>query len=140
MRSSPACASAGATRARPIALVVRLTSGRGRSAVAAATMPTSPGRSSGSPPVKRTSRMPSCSTPMRTSRAISSSVRTSTLGSQSRPSGGMQYEQRRLQRSVSDTRRSVATRPCRSTSPPEPGATGTRTRGSGSEVEVTARA
>jgi len=53
-------------------------------------MPTSPGRNSGSPPVNRTSRMPSCSTPMRTSRTISSSVSTSTFGSQSRPSGGMQ--------------------------------------------------
>ena len=58
--------------------------------LSAATMPTRPGRSSGSPPVKRTSSMPSCSTPIRTSRAISSSVSNSTLGSQSRPSGGMQ--------------------------------------------------
>ena len=47
--------------------------------------------------------------------------------------------QRRLQRSVSETRRSVATRPCRSTSPPLPGATppsAGRTQGSGSSVLV----
>jgi len=40
-----------------------------------------------------------------------SSVSRSGPGSHSRPSGGMQYEQRRLHRSVSETRRSVATRP-----------------------------
>ncbi|GAA3162038.1 hypothetical protein GCM10010486_30370 [Nonomuraea roseoviolacea subsp. carminata] len=33
------------------------------------------------------------------------------MGSQSSPSGGMQYVQRRLHLSVRDTRRSVATRP-----------------------------
>ena len=44
-------------------------------------------------------------------RTTSSSVSISGAGSQSRPSAGMQYEQRRLQRSVSETRRSVATRP-----------------------------
>jgi xanthine dehydrogenase accessory factor len=42
---------------------------------------------------------------------ISASVRTDSSGSQSSPSAGMQYEQRRLHRSVSDTRRSVAVRP-----------------------------
>src|SRR5450759_5838185 len=44
-------------------------------------------------------------------RISSSSVSISGLGIHGRPSAGMQYEQRRLQRSVTETLRSVATRP-----------------------------
>jgi len=44
-------------------------------------------------------------------RSISSSVSISGLDIHGRPSAGMQYVQRRLQRSVTETRRSVATRP-----------------------------
>ncbi len=97
-------------------LVVSEISGRGRSAAVRATMPASPRRSSGSPPVNLTSRMPSRSTATRISRTISSSLSTSGFGSQSSPSGGMQYAHRRLHRSVSDTRRSVAIRPKESAS------------------------
>ena len=86
--------------------------GVGRSALVAAMMAGSPRRSNGSPPVNRTSWMPSRSTPMPMSRMSSSSVSVSSVGIQSRPSAGMQYWQRRLQRSVSETRRSVAILPC----------------------------
>ena len=82
--------------------------------------------------------IPSRVTPIRISRSVSSSVSTSARGSQSSPSAGMQYWQRRLQRSVSDTRRSVATRPYASPSgrieaAPAAGAAG-RIRGTGSRV------
>src|SRR5699024_11768858 len=60
-------------------------------------------------------RMPSVSTPMRTSRMTSASLSECSVGSHSRPSAGMQYVQRRLQRSVKLTRRSRATRPKEST-------------------------
>ena len=92
-------------------LVVSEISGLGRSAAVSATMPDSPRRSSGSPPVNRISVMPSSSTPIRTSRTSSSSVSSVGRGSQSRPSAGMQYAQRRLHRSVREIRRSVATLP-----------------------------
>jgi hypothetical protein len=111
IRSSPASCSAPALRLSPMAFVVREISGRGRSAAVRATMPTRPRRSSGSPPVNLTSRMPSRSTATPISRITSSSVSSSGEGSQSSPSGGMQYAHRRLHRSVSDTRRSVAIRP-----------------------------
>ncbi len=116
IRSSPAAFSPAARRSRPIPLVVSEMSGRGSSAAVAAMMSARSGRSSGSPPVNLTSRMPSVSTPIVINRMISSPVSTSGVGSQSRPSGGMQYAQRRLQRSVSETRRSVATRPYASVS------------------------
>jgi hypothetical protein len=92
-------------------LVVSEISGRGESEAVAAMIETRSRRSSGSPPVNLTSRMPSVSTPIRTSRTTSSPVSTSGAGSQSRPSAGMQYEHRKLQRSVRETRKSVATRP-----------------------------
>jgi len=44
-------------------------------------------------------------------RSISSSVSISARGIHGRPSAGMQYVQRRLQRSVTETLRSVANRP-----------------------------
>src|SRR5215211_5914028 len=72
-------------------------------------------RTSGSPPVSRRSV-----TPIRantaTIRSISSKRSTSSRSSQGRPSAGMQYWQRKLQRSVTDTRRSVMRRPWPSTS------------------------
>ncbi len=84
--------------------------------------------------------MPSRVTPIRISRIISSSVSTSARGSQSRPSAGMQYWQRRLHRSVSDTRRSVATRPYASardrTAPASDAGAAERIRGMGSSVVI----
>src|SRR5450756_1527470 len=111
IRSRPACFSSTARLSSPIPLVVSEISGRGPSAAVLVMMSARSRRSSGSPPVNLTSLMPSVSTPILSSRTISSPVSTSGAGSQSRPSGGMQYAQRRLQRSVSETRRSVATRP-----------------------------
>ena len=90
IRSRPASRSAAARRASPMPLVVSDISGRGLSAEVRSMIDSSSRRSSGSPPVNRTSRMPSISTPIRISRTISSPVRTSGAGSQSRPSGGMQ--------------------------------------------------
>ena len=58
----------------------------------------------------------------------------SGFGSQGRPSAGMQYVQRRLHRSVTDTRRSRATRPNWSGSPTSPGAPTGRSVGVGSAV------
>ena len=52
-------------------------------------MSTTSGRSSGSPPVSRTSVMPR-SVAMRTTRTISSAVSRSGVGIQSKPSAGMQ--------------------------------------------------
>ena len=100
-----------ARRSRPIPLVVSEISGLGRSAAVRATMSGSPRRSSGSPPVNRISVIPSDSTPILASRTTSSSVSSSGRGSQSRPSAGMQYAQRRLHRSVREIRRSVAILP-----------------------------
>ncbi len=61
-------------------------------------------RRSGSPPVRRTLWTPR-SAKTSTSCAISSNVSTSSRGSQTYSSSGMQYWQRRLQRSVTDSRR-----------------------------------
>src|ERR671922_863035 len=62
-------------------------------------------RTSGSPPVRRRSVTP-ISASTRTRRSISSKVRISSRWSHGSPSAGMQYWQRKLQRSVTDTRRS----------------------------------
>ena len=87
-------ASERARLASPSAFVVIARSGaRPWSVVSSAQpamIPSRPRRSSGSPPVNRTCRIPSSSTPMRTRRTTSSSVRVASEGSQSRPSGGMQ--------------------------------------------------
>ena len=74
----------------------------------------------GSPPVTLIDRTPS-PTKMPSSRVDSSNVRISLFGSQASPSAGMQYVQRKLQRSVTETRRSSAIRPNESTSGPSPG-------------------
>src|SRR6476469_4333622 len=72
-------------------------------------------RTSGSPPVRRTSPTPiEANSP--TSRSISSKVRISERSSQGSPSAGMQYWQRKLQRSVTETRRSPIRLPCPSKS------------------------
>src|SRR5207248_4264473 len=52
-----------------------------------------------------------CSTRMRVRRTISSKDRTSSRASHGSPAAGMQYTQRKLQRSVTEIRRSSATRP-----------------------------
>jgi len=88
IRSRPASARACAVRVSPRALVVSDVSTP--STWVRATMSTSPRRSSGSPPVNRTSRMPRRCTPIVISRTTSSSVSVCSVGSQSRPSAGMQ--------------------------------------------------
>ena len=90
IRSRPASRSATARLASPIPLVVSEISGRGVRAAVLAMIDSSSRRSSGSPPVNRTSRMPRLVTPILISRTISSPVSTCGAGSQSRPSGGMQ--------------------------------------------------
>src|SRR5437763_4268508 len=72
-------------------------------------------RTSGSPPVSRTSVTPMPAS-TRTTRSISSKRSTSARSSHGSPSAGMQYWQRKLQRSVTETRRSEIGRPCPSTS------------------------
>ena len=129
-RSSPASASRPATRSRPTPLVVIAICGRGSSAAMPATTSTIERRSSGSPPVSRICRTPSpTNTP--TTRSSSSSVSISGFGSQGSPSAGMQYVHRRLQRSVTETRRSRATRPNWSGIPTSPGAPTGRSVGIG---------
>src|SRR5436305_9711218 len=59
-----------------------------------------------------------------TSRAISSKESTSARSSHGRPSAGMQYWQRKLQRSVTETRRSEIRRPWPSASGSAPLANG----------------
>ena len=70
-----------------------------------ATISTMSGRSNGSPPVKRTSSIPAS---IPTSRIVinSSVVNKSSVGIQAAKSCGMQYVQRKLQRSVNETRMS----------------------------------
>ena len=70
-------------------LVVMEISGRGSTEAMAATTSTQSGRSSGSPPVRRTSSMPS-PTAIRTIRISSSGVNKVVRGSHGTPSAGMQ--------------------------------------------------
>ena len=72
-------------------------------------------RTSGSPPVMRTPLTPT-EQRMRVSRSISSYVSTSERPSHGRPSAGMQYLQRKLQRSVIEIRTDSMRRPNESTS------------------------
>ena len=67
-------------------------------------------RSSGSPPVMRTRSTPALAKTS-TRKPISSNVRMSFLGSQTYSASGMQYWQRRLQRSVTEIRRLRSRRP-----------------------------
>ncbi len=72
-------------------------------------------RTVGSPPVRRRPSTSKRSTKMRERRSISSNVRTSLRGTHCIPSSGMQYVQRKLQRSVTEMRRSRIVRPNGST-------------------------
>ncbi len=67
-------------------------------------------RISGSPPVSRTLSTPS-SVKVSTSWTISSALSMSSRGSQTYSSSGMQYWQRKLHMSISDTRRLFSGRP-----------------------------
>ena len=77
-------------------------------------------RTVGSPPVTFSERTPS-PTKIPRSRVSSSKVSSSDRGSQASPSAGMQYVHRKLQRSVTEIRRSSATRPKVSISGPSRG-------------------
>ena len=68
------------------------------------TSPGRPRRTSGSPPVSRTFETPS-SQQASVMRASSSNEHTSSWESIGTPSAGMQYAQRQLQRSVTESRR-----------------------------------
>ena len=80
------------------------------SALMRATISTMSGRMSGSPPVSRMLVTPS-STATEITVISSSMLSRWSPGIQSEKSGGMQYVQRRLHRSVTETRRSRCTRP-----------------------------
>ena len=109
IRRSPAAASLSARRPKVAPLVVRA-----RSTFKAASFSTSTGklaRTVGSPPVRRMLSIPRRSTINLAMRSISSKVSRSSRGSQSSPSAGMQYVQRKLHRSVTEMRKSRCTRP-----------------------------
>ena len=115
MRRSPAATSGSAYRSSRTPFVV---SDRSRTPGTAASIPTSTGtsrRTSGSPPVSRTSSTPIAAR-IPTSRVISSKESTWSRPSHSRPSAGMQYVQRKLHLSVTDTRTDLISRPQPSTS------------------------
>ncbi len=109
-RCRPASLSACACSARSTPFVVSATS---RNAGFAANWRTSSGssrRTSGSPPVRRTRSTPTAAN-RSTNTLSSSNERMSWLLSQTYSSSGMQYAQRRLQRSVTDTRKLRSGRP-----------------------------
>ena len=109
---------------------VRISSGRSR-------------RTSGSPPVMRSLWTPS-PTKIEASRVISSNDSTCSLGrnAKSRPntSAGMQYGQRKLQRSVTEIRRSRNARPKRSGRPGRPSKASAPAPGAASPFVADARA
>src|SRR6266508_1740076 len=107
-RASPASLSGRASRSSRNPLVVIDSSTPSRAT--AATTSTRSRRSVGSPPVMRIVRTPR-STATRRARINSSRVSTLPAPSHGSPSSGMQYRQRKLQRSVTETRRSRTTRP-----------------------------
>src|SRR4051794_21302208 len=114
-RSTPASTSAAASRSSRYPLVV---TERSFSPSSADSIDTSRGKSrrtSGSPPVKRRSPTP-IDTNSRTSRWTSSKVRIAERSSHGSPSAGMQYWPRKLQRSVTGTRRAPIRLPCPSKS------------------------
>src|SRR3954451_24089695 len=114
-RSTPASTSAAASRSSRYPLVV---TERSFSPSSADSIDTSRGKSrrtSGSPPVRRRSPTP-IDTNSRTRRWTSSKVRIAERSSHGSPSAGMQYWQRKLQRSVTETRRSPIRLPCPSKS------------------------
>ena len=112
MRRSPAAARSPAIALEQVAV------GRQREVVARrrcrpASRPASGSsrRTSGSPPVSRTSVDAHRGEQPRPGARSPRSVRISLRSSQGSPSAGMQYWQRKLQRSVTDTRRSEIGRP-----------------------------
>ena len=107
-RRTPASFKGRASSGRSVPLVVMQSSWIPSRAAASAQSSTMSRRTRGSPPVIRSLRMPS---PAAASIARSSSSRLSSSGQFATPSAGMQYRQRRLQRSVTDTRRYVIVRP-----------------------------
>ena len=128
-RSSPASTSPRTRAARPLAVGGRERDTPGAAARAARRMSARAFRRSGSPPVNRTSVMPSRSTATRTTRPISSGVSRSSRGIAGSPSAGMQYVHRSEHFSVMEMRRSRATRPYRSTSASVAGRAGSRSSG-----------
>jgi hypothetical protein len=101
-RLMPASTSAAASRSSRKPFVVTARSSSSGTAARAAARRGNSRRTSGSPPVRRTERMPICAS-RRTTRSISSNDRTAARSSHGSPSAGMQYWQRKLQRSVTDT-------------------------------------
>ena len=108
-RCSPASRRLAALRASRLPLVVSAMSSMPSIAASISTSRSRSRRSSGSPPVRRSLRTPAAAK-SRASRAISSNVSSCERrrNSKSRPktSFGMQYTQRKLQRSVTEMRRS----------------------------------
>ncbi|MCY1233056.1 hypothetical protein D9M72_455740 [compost metagenome] len=117
IRERPAAFSPAAFLSSPTALVVMEIGSSGCAWRKAEIMSRRSARTRGSPPVRRNSRTPSMSTPIRTILTISSADITACLASHSRPSAGIQYVQRRLHLSVRDNLMSVARRPYRSIRP-----------------------
>ena len=114
-RVKPAAASFAARCSSPTALVVMASGIPGTRAAHPAMIFSRSLRISGSPPVNLTSRIPTRSTPIPTTRTISSALRRSSAAMAGKPSSGMQYVQRSEHFSVIETRRSLATRPNLST-------------------------
>ena len=110
MRRSPASNNGLANFAKANPLVVIDKIGGFSMAEIRETISTISGRKSGSPPVRRISSIP-CETPTLIIEINSSVVNNSCDGNHAAKSCGMQYVQRRLQRSVSETRRSRCPRP-----------------------------
>ena len=127
-RRRPASRSAAASfrRAEPFVVSVRSSSPpSGRRRAASIEMRTGRSRrTSGSPPVIRSFSTPS-STKARATRSISSKLSTSAFGRNAKSgpkiSFGMQYVQRKLQRSVTEMRRSCNGLPRRSSTACSPG-------------------
>ena len=109
MRRRPASLRSWAWRRNVEPFVVMATSVP--SAASFATSSSRFARTMGSPPVRRMLSTPNVFTMTRASCSISSKVKMSARSSHSRPSSGMQYVHRKLQRSVTLMRRSRWTRP-----------------------------
>ena len=109
-RSSPALRSDSACFASNTPLVVMLRSRTSGFAASRSTTSVTSRRRSGSPPVSRTLSTPS-SLKTSTRSPICSTVRMSSRGNQTYSSSGIQYWQRRLHLSISETRRLLRGRP-----------------------------
>ena len=120
IRRRPAAPGRAASERSVAPLVVSARSTGRRGAGAACSTRTGRwARTVGSPPVRRMLSKPKRSTHTRATRSISSKVSSSVRGSHCMPSSGMQYVQRKLQRSVTEIRRSRWTRPNESTRVPD---------------------